>query len=395
MDLIRRIFSTDEFMPHGMCYEWNSTVICLHVLSDALIALAYYSIPFTLLYFVRKRKDLEFDWIFVCFAIFIVACGTTHIMEIANIWYPTYWLSGLIKAMTALASVATAILLIRVMPQMLALPSPQQLRKSNEALEGEIAERKKAAAKIESLNQELLLKGQRLENANKELESFSYSVSHDLRAPLRAMLGFANALREDFSEILPEEAKSFTYRIASAAERLDQLIKDLLAYSRITTVEQMSERVDLDRIVRDAILEYPDLQSQSSNITIEGRLPKVLGHAPALTQVVANLVGNGVKFVKPGELPRIVIRADTNTQERVARIWFVDQGIGIARVDHERVFKIFEQLHSQSVYGGTGIGLAFVKKSVERMGGAVGVESEEGEGARFWIELRLAEETMS
>ena len=81
-------------MPHGMCYEWNPSVIWLHVISDGIIALAYYSIPITLLYFVRKRKDLAFDWMFVCFAIFIVACGTTHLMEILNIWHPTYWLSG-------------------------------------------------------------------------------------------------------------------------------------------------------------------------------------------------------------------------------------------------------------------------------------------------------------
>ena len=116
MDFLDRIFSTDGFMQHGMCYEWNPSVIWLNVLSDGFIALAYYSIPITLIYFVRKRKDLAFDWIFVCFAIFIVACGTTHLMEILNIWVPMYWLSGLIKAITALTSIVTAILLVRLVP---------------------------------------------------------------------------------------------------------------------------------------------------------------------------------------------------------------------------------------------------------------------------------------
>src|SRR6201996_4767893 len=111
MGWLERLFSTEGFMPHKMCYEDNGWVITLHVVSDALIALAYYSIPITLVYFVRKRKDLAFDWIFLSFAIFIVACGTTHLMEILNIWEPTYWLSGVIKAITALVSVATAILL--------------------------------------------------------------------------------------------------------------------------------------------------------------------------------------------------------------------------------------------------------------------------------------------
>src|ERR1700733_7980062 len=105
MDFLEHIFSTDGFMPHGMCYEWDPYVIWLHVISDGLIALAYYSIPITLIYFVRKRKNLVFDWMFICFAIFIVACGTTHLMEILNIWHPTYWLSGIIKAITALTSI--------------------------------------------------------------------------------------------------------------------------------------------------------------------------------------------------------------------------------------------------------------------------------------------------
>ncbi len=156
MGWLERLFSTSDFMPHGMCYEWNATVIALHVTSDALIALSYYSIPLTLIYFVRKRKDLAFDWMFVCFAIFIVACGTTHLMEILNIWTPTYWISGILKAFTALVSVATAILLIRLIPQALALPSPEQLRKSNEALQNEIHERMEASRKVESLNQELV-----------------------------------------------------------------------------------------------------------------------------------------------------------------------------------------------------------------------------------------------
>ncbi len=181
-------------MPHGMCYEWNSSLIWLHVISDALIALAYYSIPITLIYFVRKRKDLAFDWIFVCFAVFIVACGTTHLMEIFNIWTPTYWLSGIIKAMTAFVSITTAALLIRLIPQALALPSPEQLRKSNAALQSEVKQRIQAAQKIESLNQELVAQTAKIEAVNRELEAFSYSVSHDLRSPLRHIDGYVGLL---------------------------------------------------------------------------------------------------------------------------------------------------------------------------------------------------------
>jgi PAS domain S-box-containing protein len=155
IELIKKFFSADGFMPHGHCYLWNSGVLSLHIISDALIALAYFSIPFTLLYFVRKRKDLEFHWMFVCFAVFIIACGMTHVMEIWVIWHPTYWLSGGIKAVTALASVPTAILLVKLIPDALDLPSPSVLRKTNLELKQEISERTRAETEVRRLNTEL------------------------------------------------------------------------------------------------------------------------------------------------------------------------------------------------------------------------------------------------
>jgi PAS domain S-box-containing protein len=148
IDFLKELFSSDGFMPHGHCYLWRPGVVWLHVTSDALITLAYYSIPITLFYFVRKRKDLEFHWMFVCFAVFILACGSTHLMEIWNIWHPTYWLAGSIKAVTAFASVPTAVLLMKLVPQALALPSPTALRTVNGGLEREIAGRKQAQAAL-------------------------------------------------------------------------------------------------------------------------------------------------------------------------------------------------------------------------------------------------------
>src|SRR5579859_970501 len=152
IDLFTKLFSADGFMPHGHCYLWRPGVLWLHIVSDALITLAYFSIPFTLVYFVRRRKDLEFDWMFLCFAVFIVACGTTHLMEIWVIWHPTYWLSGVVKAVTALASVPTAILLVKLIPDALRLPSPSALRKANDQLEREISERKRAEESIRRLD---------------------------------------------------------------------------------------------------------------------------------------------------------------------------------------------------------------------------------------------------
>ena len=125
-DSILRFLSGEGFMPHGMCYLWRPDLLGLHVISDALITCAYFSIPFTLLYFVRKRRDLEFNWMFVCFAVFIVACGATHLMEIWTVWHPAYWLSGSIKALTAVASVPTAILLVKLIPDGAAAAEPDR-----------------------------------------------------------------------------------------------------------------------------------------------------------------------------------------------------------------------------------------------------------------------------
>jgi PAS domain S-box-containing protein len=149
-ELLEKLFSSD-FMPHGYCYLWKPGLVWLHVVSDALIALAYFSIPVTLIYFIRKRRDLPFNWMFVSFGTFILACGATHTMEVWTLWHGTYWLSGAIKVVTAMASVPTAILLVRLVPQALALPSP-------EAMKLEIAERKRTEQALHQANSELELK---------------------------------------------------------------------------------------------------------------------------------------------------------------------------------------------------------------------------------------------
>ena len=134
MDFLARLFGQNSFMPHGHCYLWDPGLMRLHLISDSLIAAAYFVIPIALLLFVRKRRDLPFNWMFVCFGVFIVACGMTHVMEIITLWKPYYWISGIVKAITALASVPTAILLTRLIPSAVSIPGPAVLRAANEAL---------------------------------------------------------------------------------------------------------------------------------------------------------------------------------------------------------------------------------------------------------------------
>src|SRR5882757_1165257 len=153
MQYVKALFSSSPYMPHGYCYMWNPGLVGLHVISDSLIALSYLSIPITLVYFVRRRRDVPFNWIFVCFGIFILACGATHVMEVWTLWHADYWLSGAVKAVTALASVPTAILLVRLIPQALALPSPEELRR-------EIAERRRAQDALSAAKMELEIRVQ-------------------------------------------------------------------------------------------------------------------------------------------------------------------------------------------------------------------------------------------
>ena len=171
MDHTEHSFSIEGFMPHGMCYLWKPDLLALHVISDSLIFLAYFTIPFTLLYFVRRRRDLEFNWMFVCFAVFIVACGATHFMEIVTVWRPEYWLSGAIKAITAAASVPTAILLMRLIPQALAIPSASSLR-------NEITERQRAEQEVRRMNEELEA---RVAERTAELEAMNIRLRTEAR----------------------------------------------------------------------------------------------------------------------------------------------------------------------------------------------------------------------
>src|SRR6266850_2115737 len=150
----KNLFSSD-FMPHGYCFLWNPEIVWLHAISDGVIAVSYYLIPLALVYFVRKRTDLPFHWMFVLFGIFIFGCGTTHLMEVWTLWHGTYRLAGVIKALTAGVSVLTAVMLVPLIPRALALPSPAQLREANEGLEREIAERRRAEAALQAARDEL------------------------------------------------------------------------------------------------------------------------------------------------------------------------------------------------------------------------------------------------
>jgi PAS domain S-box-containing protein len=228
-----------------------------------------------------------------------------------------------------------------------------------------------------------------LHETTQQLETFCYTVAHDLRAPLRAQQAFSYALLEEYGLLLDETAKDYLNRIINSASHLNQLVNDLLAYARLSREDLRFERIDCDDLVRVVLTQNAtQIKSRDATVTVEKGIPPVMGNELTLSLSMENLLSNAMKFVQAGVKPRIHIKGERRN-DRV-RIWIEDNGIGIAPEHQTQIFGVFHRLHTKA-YPGTGIGLALVDKAIQRMGGSVGVVSEGGQGSRFWLELPAAE----
>ncbi|MBI5348981.1 MAG: hypothetical protein HZB77_06620 [Chloroflexi bacterium] len=239
---------------------------------------------------------------------------------------------------------------------------------------------------LQSVNKLLEEQSAKLVIANKDLESFSYSVSHDLRAPLRAVSGFAEIIARRHRADLNEEGQHYVDNIVQASKRMGHLIDDLLTYSRLGRGAVRRERVALSDIVKPIARDLaPHLQKIGATLEVANDLPTVIGDQTLLTQIFTNLFENALTYRKGDAAARVVVSCRTEADAVIVGV--TDNGIGIPSEHHQKIFNIFQRLHGEDEYPGTGIGLATVKKSVELLGGSVWVESKVGEGSTFRVKL--------
>ena len=483
--------SANGFMPHGYCFLWQPGVLWLHVLSDLAIALAYFGIPLALIYFIRKRPDLPFQRVFVLFGAFILLCGCTHLLSIWVLWHPNYIFEGWIKAITAVISIATLIMIIRLMPKALALPSPAQLREANARLEAmyrqseensravidnvldgiitidehdrirsfnsacedifgyhasevvgqpisllmpdptytehdryvseylpvdagarEVQARRKdgtafsadlsvsafevdgkphytgiirditRAKQAEAARQALL---RRLTDSNTELERFAYVASHDMQEPLRMVLNFSQIVTKDYADKLDDEGREYLKIIGDSAERMRDMVQDLLEYARLDKGGERFGPVDLRLELAHVLENLRGLTKESQAIITYDPLPVVSGNGVQLMRLMQNLITNAIKYQKPRRLP--VIHIGCVDEGAHWQISVRDNGMGIDEAFIGQIFEPFRRLHSWDGIQGTGLGLSVCRKIVETHGGSIWAISEPDVGSTFFFTI--------
>ena len=427
IEFFSNILSSEPFMPHGMCFQWDPGVLWLHVVSDLLIAAAYYAIPVLLFYFSRRRRDIPFNWIFVAFGIFILACGTTHLLAAVTVWHPIYRLDGAVKAITALASVTTTLMLMPLMPTLVCLPSPSQLKRVNSTLAMEIEVRRSAEAEVRKINEELeqrvasrtadykqaledlrgemrrredleqqLIQAQKMEAIGR----LAGGVAHDFNNLLTVILGYNEMLREHLKD--DAVGSDYASEVLQASERASALTNQLLAFSRRQV--SVPRIVDLNDLVRqiDKMLRRIIGEDVHLDIRLDPALPTVQVDPGHIDQVIMNLAVNSRDAMPDGGRLTIETAYVQLNEEYAAShvspvpgsyalLTVSDTGIGMDAATRIRLFEPFFTTKEKGK--GTGLGLSIVYGIVKQNGGEILVYSEPGQGTVFKVYIPVAQAT--
>jgi len=374
-----------SLMPHSFCFVGRKDLIMLHVLSDLTIAMAYFMIPVTLLYFLRRYPNrISFNWAIALFAAFITLCGLTHVFGMITIWSPVYYLEGWIKALTAVVSLATALSIIPLLPKLLSMRSAEDLQESNDNLHEEILLRESAEKNLrKSLADQ--------KRAAAELEQFAYITSHDLQAPLRNISGFSRLLSQRYKAKLDGDALEFLEFIEQGTRQMQTLINDLLALSRVGRSDSPFEKKPLADTLEKVRKGLENEFEKTGARLIYENLPEITADHGLLHQLFQNLIGNALKFQPPGGKPVVEVYCDRRKDDW--HISVIDNGIGIPADQLENVFAVFRRLHGPEEYEGTGIGLAICRKIVAYHGGQIWAENRP-KGAEFHIQIPVQPATV-
>jgi two-component system, chemotaxis family, sensor kinase Cph1 len=380
-EFFRSAFDTVGFKPLWQRGAWTTAHMWLHIAADLTISAAYLLIPIILVHNIRKHPGVPYTSLFWLFAAFISAAALTHLLDAAMFWWPAYRLTGLVKAGTAVISLATALVLIPVAPRAMAFRKPVDLQR-------EITQRRRTELELRQVHAQLEgvieQRTTELASKNEELEQFLNTVSHDLKSPVVTCQGLAGILREDIQAGRTEETLDTINRIDRSVARMRQLIDDLLHLSRIGKVRFELADVDTLSIVRSICDEYKNrLEKIGALLQIESNLPSVHADAHWLTEVFENLITNAIKYGCDNPHPSIKIGCITD--EREHRFYVRDNGSGIDPAHHAQVLEPFRRLRSDKE--GSGMGLAIVVRIIKMHSGRIWIESQPGQGATFWIAL--------
>lgn len=349
-----------ELMPHGYCFLWRPEVLWLHVVSDALIALAYLLIPIALILFVRRRRDLVFQPVFLLFGAFILLCGGTHLFGIWTVWSPVYVSEGVVKAITGVVSLFTAYAVWRAVPLALALPSPAQLAQARDEAQA----------------------------ANKAKSLFLANMSHEIRTPMHAVLGYAQILQNDGS--LRPGARRYVLGIRRAGEHLMGLINDILDFSKIEAQSMTLEPKNFDlNLCLEGVADMFRIRCAQKGLDwkLDAALPQpcvVQGDSKKINQILINLIGNSVKFTTRGGVC-LRVRADGDDYS----FYCIDTGPGISSEQLGSIFEPFRQSQAGIEQGGTGLGVSICKGYLDLMGSALHYDTLPGQGCTVSFSLHL------